>query len=334
MCLRKLLIGIGAAVGLTAAAGAAQAQSPNGPCVTVTPLPYVVPITIDPFGGAPGGVITITGATFTATRNPDPYGSAYSGEKISEANFVFLQPVGDTTNYGVVWTYNGDDVLQPQGYVVVNNNSNDQIYLNFGGGNSALNFTLNFTIPLDSVQPGQNLLSLDMSYMCKVTGGGNPPDIVSTYPDALQIQFTIATALQASFAGPALDFGEVGEVSDAQAPSHTESGFINVRSSAPYSVSVTTDNTYRMTAGGGPPGPANQIIGYDLVMLGQTRNVGTGSFVTVGCASAGLGAGDSIPISTTLNQGGQGKLVANYSDTVNVTFTPDVNTPGPLQNCG
>jgi hypothetical protein len=168
-------------------------------------------------------------------------------------------------------------------------------------------------------------------------------------PNAISFPITVLSALQASFAGTALDFGEVGTVTLAQAPTTTTGtgNYIRVQSSGAYTVTLQSQNAFRLfhPSGGGT---ALERIAYSLKFLGQTRNNVTHPATNAisfnqNCARAGVGAAfeDRLYLMATLDEAGQGKtpsLGGNYTDSLTVTITPqdilttyptDCNSSGP-----
>ena len=189
---------------------------------------------------------------------------------------------------------------------------------------ASANFTINVTIPAGAnLTSGTNTITFPVQYVCKETPGNN--DFGATIPNGLVVQFNVPAALQASFAGTAMDFGDITAISNAQASSHIINGQINVKSTAPYSVAVTSSSGFVMTPGGAGATDAAQKIGYQFGLLsqsagGNSSGVST-TWTTKSCQSAGL-SGVSLPVTTTLNEGGSGKASGSYKDTVQVTFTP------------
>src|SRR3546814_9881164 len=77
---------------------------------------------------------------------------------------------------------------------------------------------------------------------------------------ALTFRINVASALQASWAGPALNFGEIGDLDNVAASQRSVEGAVRVASSGPYKVRVSSANGYRMTyAGGSPDNPQQRI---------------------------------------------------------------------------
>jgi hypothetical protein len=318
--LRNLAVGLVATCG--ALLGAPHGAWALNSCVSLSPYPIVIAQPVDPFAGAANGSITLSNQAVVATRATTPVSG--STAKVQEADFLFWQPTGDTSAYTVQAVESQNrSVLYPANTPAVANNSQAQVVASFGGGSTnSVTFHLNMTIPYANVSVGTNTITFPMAYYCKLTGGGNTPDFSGNDPIALQLQFNVQSALQASFVGTALDFGEVGNVTNAQAASHTVSGQLRVASSGPYSVAVTTDNGYRMTYPGGSVANASQRIGYQVNFLGQTTSNSSPTFATRTCQAAGL-SGSNLAISATLAEGGSGKTVApNYRDNIQVTFTP------------
>jgi len=140
---------------------------------------------------------------------------------------------------------------------------------------------------------------------------------------------------QASYVGPALDFGEVGDLTDVQAAALNPSGNVRVASSGPYTIEMISTNDYRMTYPLGDKNTETQNLRYEVTFLGQTRNPGDPSPITKTCVRAGLGspplAGGMLhPVDVQLLEGGMDETPSpNYSDTLEVTVTPLVETtPG------
>jgi hypothetical protein len=155
----------------------------------------------------------------------------------------------------------------------------------------------------------------------------------------------VLSALQASYVGPALDFGEVGERTDSEVATNpgTRTGYIRVASSGPYSVDMTSANGYRLRYPGSSvavgSGPTNDSLRYETTFVGQTRSPSNVLPITRICNRAGLAGtppsqGILVPLAVKLLDGGQGRNPApNYQDTLTVTVTPLV-APQSGINCG
>jgi spore coat protein U-like protein len=239
-------------------------------------------------------------------------------------NFYFVQPAG-TPAYAI--NYSGSSILYtlPASHSLsLTSPPSGTVFTDFAGAGAADTLTLSLvvTIPGNLNLTAGDPIVFDIRYICE--GGGGMQDVTSpaTLTAAMTIKINVLSALQASYSGPALDFGEVGAVADAQASAHSVTGNIRVASSGPYTVRLSSTNAYRMTYPGGGLGTAAQTIGYDTRFLGQTRNNASPTFTTVTCTRAGIG-GQNLPITVTLQEGGVTKVPAsNYMDTLTVTVTP------------
>lgn len=284
----------------------------------------------DPF--SPSAISSVT-TSVTLTRI-----TAGGGKKTQDASFYFTKPAGSPA-YQIV--YNGSNVLYEApayaGAPTLNVNNANQtpglVYVNFGGASAPDTQTVSFTV---SVPAGADLsaggvIPFDIRYVCKGTGGLSNVTTPDTLTGAFSLNITVLSALQASYAGPALAFGEIGTTSTATvlaAPAtYTRSGAVRVASSGPYSVALTSLNNFQLTTSGG------SNIGYRMNFLGQTRSSASPTFTTVNCLRAGI-SGVNLPVGVTLLEGGQAKIPApNYSDTLSVTVTPLVTAGGGSQNC-
>lgn len=267
----------------------------------------------------------------------------------NEVSLILVAPTGTPT---LDVTYQGYPVLYRDGATAGRPralNSTDsgagaagEIRYQFGGVlASDLSPALNLRV---TVPPGTDLSSgepivLDMLYICNgLLGLGNvatPTRSVGT----IRITVNTVSALQASYAGSTLDFGEIGNLTTAQvqaAPATYTTSAANalrVRSSGPYEVRVQSANNFRLTYPGGSLADTTQTIGYRVRFLGQdiTSNA---TFGTKTCARAGVaGTGSSLPIRATLTEGGSTKTPSpNYADTISVTFSPIV-TASSAQAC-
>jgi len=312
----SLLIGLAAGVGgVLLASGAAQAQ-----CVTFDPV--VLSGNFDPFN--PSGT-TVQTVSVTARRPP-----AVGGKKTQEVDFIYLRRPDTPASLTVVQTSTGGQILEnPPGHVLDPNNVNpNEVELNFGGVGQpdVKTFMVTITVPSGADLPaGTTDIYVDQKYYCKRTGGA--ADESGVIPNSLDIRINVLSALQASFVGPALDFGEIGTLATASLPSTPNSvkqrtGNVRVASSGPYSVALTSANQFRMTYAGGNLATANQRIPYQLDFLGQSKTTASPTFNTVTCSRAGL-SGQYLAVTPTLLEGGAGKVPSpNYQDVLTVTVTP------------
>lgn len=166
-------------------------------------------------------------------------------------------------------------------------------------------------------------LAFDAVFFCNIQGGqSNGATFAGSINDAIKFPVTVLSALRASYQGTALDFGEIGQVSDLQAASHILSGnYVRVESSGAYSVEMKSDNNYKLKKPGAAT--AGDEVGYKIGFLGEERTPTAYSPITKTCARAGIGTAQSLPIVATLVEGGAGKNPSpTYSDYLTVTVTP------------
>lgn len=291
-------------------------------------------ITYDPF--APNGLNQVE-IPLILTRFSS--GSA----KTQTVNFVLTQPVGSPA-YQV--TYNGASILYTEGqtgtHPQVNFQGAGEIHYNYtGAGQSDFSqpIMLRVTVPANTDLSSGEPIAFDIRYVCKGTGSLPSVETPQTLNDAIRINVNVLSALQASYVGAVLDFGEVGDKTTAEvmgAPgSYTTPNGNNIRvaSSGPYSVTMTSQNGYKLTFPGGNLGNANHTLDYSAKFLGQTRSAASSNFATTTCLRAGI-SGTNLPISATLLEGGQTKTPApNYSDVITVTVSPLLSGAAGQLNC-
>jgi spore coat protein U-like protein len=232
--------------------------------------------------------------------------------------------------------YNGVSVLYTEGQTgtrpTIGSQSPGEINYNFGGASApdqSTPFNLVATVPAGLDLSAGQPIRFDISYVCNGTGGMRDVAVPTKLTSAVQINVNVLSGLQASYVGPALDFGEVGAKTDAPPTDPgPRTGFIRVASSGPYSVEMRSEKGYRLSYPGGNPAIAAQSIAYQASLLGQSRSPSDSSSIRQVCTRAGLassssGQGVRIPLTVTLQQGGQGKLPAPaYQDNLVVTITP------------
>jgi hypothetical protein len=312
----------------------------KGTCGVVGQAQASPTITYDPF--SPSGLTQVT-IPMVLTR------SANGAAKTQTVNFVFTKPTG-APNYQI--TYNGTSVLYTEGALMGRplggSQTSGEIHYNFGGSTApdqSTPFNLVVSVPpsvdLSAGQP----INFDIYYVCSGTGGMADVSTPTKQASAIQINVNVLSALQASYVGPALDFGEVGERTDAEVATNpgTKTGYIRVASSGPYSVNMTSGNGYRLRYPGSsvPVGTAatNDTLRYQAIFAGHTRSPSNVLPITQICNRAGLAGtppsqGILVPIEVKLLDGGQGRNPApNYQDTLTVTITPLV-APQAGINCG
>jgi hypothetical protein len=352
MYLRRLWMILGGLLLAALAPVAAQAQT----CVGLSGLPFVMTGTLDPFSSGSSGQLGPQTFTLVATR-PD--------SKTNEDDFVF---VPNSTSQGFLsLTGNGSNdpiqyaassgsigVLESPSWVAANLTTGSpqfEILAKYTGQNlNSQNMLITVTIPSGAVTQvtyPTTTISFDMAYDCKTTGGGGKTDTVGQINAALTINFNVLSALKASFAGSALDFGDITNLTLSQATARTVGGSgvsnINVQSSGPYDVSVQSAHGFVMTQFNAALGStaANQRVGYTLNYLNFSGLTGTaavpGPTTAQGpklCNAANI-SGVQEPISATLAEatGPTGaKLGGSYQDTVTITFQPRNLTSGS-QSC-
>jgi hypothetical protein len=338
----KLVVFCAAFVVSIAAVSPAHAQNQtqcglSGSAVATGTLQY------DPF--SPSGLTQVS-IPLTLTRFYGP-----GGKKTQQVYFILQKPVGSPnyqvlfqnsstgTSSNVVYNVGGSGILP-----IANQNQSGQVYYNFEGANKPDSVTFNVlvTVPAGTDLSAGGNISFDILYLCNGTGGIADVTSPAVLPQAVSINVNVLSALQASYAGGILDFGEVGNVNTtsvlAAPATYTRSGNVNVRSSGPYSVSMTSDNNYKLTFSGGTLTNPAQTLTYSATFVGTTRAGVSGNNaaiapITKTCNRATL-SGASLPVSVTLKEGGQGGAPAKtpaslYNDFLNVTISPlAANTPG------
>lgn len=297
----------------------------------------------DPF--APGG-ISINNVAITFTRANGPSGQKpatidmFVKAQSSAANGIQLIP------RSVVGSGNAAGLNQNIFYDTPGPTPNITVPLgsspvagvlrwDFTGNNAASDvFTINFTVivPANIDLTASSNLLFDIEYGCNGTGGGPPFSERSVAPNAYSIAITVKSALQATYVGAALDFGEVGDkttaqVLAAQSTYSTPATGNNIRivSSGPYKVELSSQNGFRLTFPGGDPAALLQRLRYKALFLGQTVFDSSPGFSAVTCSRAGVAPSqaDLLPIRATLLEGGDGKLVSpNYKDVITITVSP------------
>lgn len=348
----KPVLGLGAFVAACVAIlapGAAQAAR----CGLTTVSGGNTTTVYDPFNPA-ATTVNVTNLVLSRVNGAN-------GEKTSSINF-FIQGQSPAQNGSTIVFSSGSGSGSGTGY-------NQNLFFNYGStgpsplnnsssppagvfrwefsGNNAQSDT--FTVSASITLP-QNLnltagtqLSFDIVYSCAGTGGGGQFSETGTVPGAITANIEVRSALRASFVGTALDFGELAQISDAQASAikTSTSNYVRVQSSGPYSVSLAVDSTdanpFTLTPGASATTDPLQRIRYSLKFLGQTRSATATSAITQTCARAGVGDSveDRLPLQGTLIDGGSNKAVSpSYSEYLIVTVTPlAVGTSAPV-DCG
>jgi len=271
----------------------------------------------NPFAGSG---FTQVPVTLTLTRY-----NADNGKTTRRVDFYISRPLGSPAGFDV--RYQGSSVLytQPTTHPLsLGSPPSGTIFNDFGGNAKAdsVSLALQVTVPPATDLTAGAPVTFDIVYICDGQGGLLSVSTPATLANAITVQINVLSALQASYAGPALNFGEVGSLADAQASTVTVAGVVRVASSGPYSVALASVNGYRMTYPGGNPATPSQAIKYSTHFLGQTVDSSTGGFSSVVCSRAGTG-GQNLPVSATLEEGGRAKTPSpSYQDTLTITVTP------------
>ncbi|HEY0044647.1 MAG TPA: hypothetical protein VGB62_08870 [Allosphingosinicella sp.] len=327
--LRPILLGLAAAAGVCWT-GAASAQVTS--CGVTGQAQAPASITYDPF--SPNGLQQVS-VPLVLTRY------ASGAAKTQQVSFILVQPAGGP-NYQIL--YEGQNVLYPENATAgrpTSGQQTGQISYNFGGASApeqSTPFNLQVTVPANTDLSAGDPIRFDILYVCNGTGGLRDVTSPTRLTTAVQINVNVLSALQASYVGPALDFGEVGAKTDAQVASDPgpRTGYIRVASSGPYSVRMTSQNGYRLTYPGGNAALAAQSLRYRTTFAGQTRDAANTQPIERTCSRAGLAAaGTLLPIQTTLLDGGIGRIPSpTYQDTLTVTITPLVAPQSAATACG
>jgi hypothetical protein len=316
-------------------AGDAQAQSRCGASGQATAAST---ITYDPFSATGLSQVTIP-LILTRTR-----GNVVGYTR--DVSIILTQPVGSPA-YQV--TYNGYNVLYSEGATQSRprattsqdsgTNAAGEIRYTWGGllaSDVSTPLNLRVTVPPNADLSAGDPIEFDILFVCTgvvLDNVGTPTRLA----DGIRINVNTVSALQAYYAGSALNFGEVGDLTTAQVTSAPASyttplsNTIRVKSSGPYEVRVQSQNDFKLTFPGGALGDASQTIRYQARFLG-TNVTSNSSFGTRTCQRAGVsGSGGTLPITATLLEGGAGKAPSdNYADTITVTFSPVVTASAAL----
>ena len=219
--------------------------------------------------------------------------------------------------------------------------------INFTGNNAASNtaaVTFAVTLPANLNINASTQLSFDAFFGCNVQGGqGNGNDQMGSFANAVSFPVIILSAVRASYVGTALDFGEIGTITDPVAPmiNTGNANYIRVQSSGAYSVMLSSANAFRLKHPSGTLGTLVENVRYKLHFLGvdkdfvSTPGLGATAINQI-CARAGVppSEADILPLVATLQEGGQGKTPSpNYTDQLTVTVTPLIDTATSTNNC-
>lgn len=305
--LRKLELGVltFAATALTSTLAHAMPAASCG--VKNNTAQVTLPTAYDPFGsaGIPNGPFTLTlqrPDTNTAAVNLFFYTSSSAGYDIKSGSNSIVSHQRNSPNL--------DTSNPPTNSLLV----------------TWLNNATTTTVNLIGVVPpgldlaaGSNDLSFDLYYVCS----GAPNSRISgngSIPDALDMNFTVRSGLQATYSGVSFDFGR----QDISHPITKLSGNVRVASSGPFTVDVAagSGSAWAMTYPGGSPSNANQRLYYQLTFLGKTGSHSHSIVSTTTCQRTGIG-GQNLPITAQITETAANKDSApDYSDYISVTVTP------------
>lgn len=330
------------ALGFGAFPGIAAAQTQFSPVCGVTGYATApASITYDPF--APGGLSQATiPLVLQRTRN------LFLG-RTDEVSLVLVAPAGTPP---LQVTYQGQNVLYQEGTTAGRPRALDsrdngagaagEIRYEFGNLfatdlSSPLNLRVSVPQGTD-LSPGQSIY-LDILYICSGDGGMLSVPSAVRESRAIRLDVNTVSALQAYYAGSALDFGEIGDVTTQQVAASPDryttatTNSLRVRSSGPFEVRVRSQNDFRLTYPGGNTTSTAETIRYSVRFLGQDI-ASNAAFGTRTCARAGVaGAAGVLPIRAKLTEGGSDKTPSSaYADTVTITFTPLVSAAA-AQSC-
>lgn len=338
--LAKNMKTLAAVVGFAAAgvATGAQAQTTPNQCGITGTVGVNTSIVYDPFNptGLQDAIVTIpltrenyTGGGDTRIVNfylKEANGRA-DGTKIyplSVTGSVNVDGIGLNIFYGAA---DGQPIIMP--IDILPSAGNEFLKINFTGNNAGSDTaqaTFRITLPPLANLEAVRELAFDAYFTCNIQGGkfNGTVDEDGYIPNAIKFPITILSALRASYQGTALNFGEIGQVTNAQAGSRVLSGnYVRVESSGAYSVEMKSENGYLLKK----PGATTNLdeIGYKINFLGQERSSTDSPNIpiTKTCSRAGIGTAKSLPIVATLVEGGAGKNPSEtYSDFLTVTLTP------------
>jgi hypothetical protein len=220
--------------------------------------------------------------------------------------------------------------------------ANRFLQINFTGNNAGSDtaqVTFQVSLPANLNLNAIQNLSFDAFFGCNVQGGqDNGLQQTGSFANAVTFPVVVLSALRTYYAGTALDFGEIGNVTTASlggTPQKTSPGnYVFVQSSGAYSVTLASQNAFKLKK----PGAATAAdeIKYNLHFLGldvnnTTTPTANATAISRSCVRATLSTvGNSLPIQASLQEGGQGKNPSpTYADVLTVTVTPLVySDPG------
>jgi hypothetical protein len=267
-------------------------------------------------------------ASFTATahRGGQSFGTHYSALLLRSGNYrlftqlFVLSDDGNGTGGNIVYERPGPNLepgLDDAGEI-------DLAFVAAEGGNSRT-VDIQLRIPAGTaIEPGIFEHVFDVRYLCDYLDGRSDRGTVNR---GFRVYLSVNGSVQASLVGTEPDFGEIGMLSDADVAAAGPSvnqrrHYLRVAGTGPYSVDVSSQNNWRMTATGAPTSTATERIAYRYELLGQEVDSSRPNFTTVHCQASGL-AGENIAMTATLTQGGLGKVPSPvYRDIITITIAP------------
>jgi hypothetical protein len=266
-----------------------------------------------------GGGKTSTVAFFLTGQGPETNSTVITAISAAGAVNIYGTNQNIFYDFGSAGPLPDSTTNTPAGYLIVE----------FTGNNPASdNVTVDFDIQLPAnldIAASQSL-DFDVNYICSGTGGGKPFEDEGVIPSAVSFPIKVLSGLQASYSGHILDFGEVGDKTDAEIEadqlSYTKSGWVNVRSSGLYTVDMVSQNGYQLTFPGGNLGDPTERLLYTATFAGQSVNNANPTYQTVTCARAGLSP-IQLPLVVELTEGGKTKATSTeYQDIISITLAP------------
>jgi hypothetical protein len=225
--------------------------------------------------------------------------------------------------------------------------SNRFLHINFTGNNAGSDtaqVTFQVSLPANLNINAQQSLAFDAFFACNIQGGkDNGLQQTGSFNNAVVFPVTVLSALRTYYAGTALDFGEIGNITTASltgTPQRTNpANHVFVQSSGAYSVTLASQNAFKLKKPGAAT--AQDEIKYSLHFLGLDRDNTTtptpgATAITRSCQRATLSSvGNSLPVVATLLEGGSGKNPSpTYSDILTVTVTPLIYSDPGTSACG
>lgn len=316
--------------------------------------------TYDPFSSSG---LTTTSLTLTLTRdNPsggnrtDVVNFYLKGQDARSDNITisatsFTGSVNMTgLNQNVFFNFaSAGPTISPIGQTAVGNHFLKISFTGNNAGSDTVNVTFDVTLPAGLDLTASQSLGFDVYYSC-VDKSNNAE--TGTISNAAVFPISVKSGLQAYFTGQAtslgIDFGDVLNKTTVAVTgdpaTYNKAGIINVRSSGPYSVSLHSQNNYRLTSSGGSPITPAQTLTYKVKFLGTLQSGVSGGPATqtdisqASCIRAGLVSnGVQLPLAVGLTEGASGaspaKLTSTYTDQLTITVTPLAAAPVGTTNC-